>query len=68
MSMRAANISVLIGAVILGFVISFGFFVRLGVVPPVVLVLISMIGVGLVTAGLLYTHDNDHHMTLAGGK
>jgi hypothetical protein len=67
MSMRAANISVLVGAVILGFVISFGFFVRLGVVPPVLLVLISMVGVGLVTAGLLYTHDNGH-MTLAGGK
>lgn len=62
--MRAANISVLVGAVILGFVVSFGFFIRLGVVPPVLLVLVSMVGVGLVTAGLLYSHD-DGHMTLA---
>lgn len=68
MSMRAANISVLVGAVLLGFVISFGFFIRMGVVPPVLLVLISMIGVGLVTSGLLYSHNSGHHMTLAGEK
>lgn len=68
MSTRAANISILVGAVVLGFVISFGFFVRMGVVPPVLLVLISMIGVGLVTSGLLYSHNSGHHMTLAGGK
>lgn len=68
MNTRTANISILIGAVLLGFVISFGFFIRLGVVPPVLLVLISMVGVGLVTAGLLYTHENGHHMSLIGGK
>ena len=67
MSNRSANISVLVGAVLLGFVISFGFFIRLGVVPPFLLVLVSMIGVGLVTSGLLYAHD-DHPMSLAGGK
>ncbi len=66
MSTRGANIAVLFGAVMLGFVISFGFFIRLGVVPPVLLVIISMLGVGLVAAGLLYTHDG--HAALAREK
>jgi hypothetical protein len=57
MSTHGANLAVLIGAVMLGFVISFGFFIRLGVMPPVLLVIVSMVGVGLVAAGLLYTHD-----------
>ena len=68
MSMRAANISVLVGAVLLSFVISFGFFIRMGVVPPALLVLITMIGVGLITAGRLYSHDSGHQMVLPGGK
>jgi hypothetical protein len=66
MGTRGANVAVLIGAVMLGFVISFGFFIRLGVVPPVLLVIISMLGVGLVAAGLLYTHDG--HVALAREK
>jgi hypothetical protein len=66
MSTHGANIAVMIGAVTLSFVVSFGFFVRLGVVPPVLLVLISMVGVGMVTAGLLFSHDGQR--VTAGGK
>jgi len=52
--------------VIFSFVVSFGFFIRLGAVPPLLLVIISMVGVGMVTAGLLYSHDG--HIMTAGGK
>ncbi|HZO83374.1 MAG TPA: hypothetical protein VFB33_16895 [Candidatus Binataceae bacterium] len=68
---RYANIAVVLGAVMLAFVISFGFFVRLGVAPPFLLVLLTMLGVGLLAAGLLFNHDNGisrRHGATAGGK
>jgi hypothetical protein len=68
---RFANISVVVGAVMLAFVVSFGFFVRLGVAPPFLLVLVAMLGVGLLTAGVLFNHNNGithHHGATAGGK
>ncbi len=68
---RYANISVVLGAVMLAFVVSFGFFVRLGVAPPFLLVLLAMLGVGLLSAGILFNHDNGinhRHGATAGGK
>lgn len=70
-SVRFANISVLVGAVMLAFVVSFGFFVRLGLVPPFLLVLLTMLGAGLLTAGLLFNHANGvehHHGATAAGR
>lgn len=68
---RFANIAVVIGAVMLAFVVSFGFFVRLGVFPPFLLILLAMLGVGLLAAGILFNHNNgiSHHSgATAGGK
>ena len=68
---RFGNIAVVIGAVMLAFVVSFGFFVQLGVFPPFLLILLAMLGVGLFTAGVLFNHNNgvshQPHVS-AGGK
>lgn len=68
---RFANIAVVLGAVMVAFVISFGFFVKLGVFPPFLLILLAMIGAGLLAAGMLANHGNGitHRSgVIAGGK
>ncbi|GEM_PF-2326868 len=61
---RLAGFSVIFGAMLLAASVNIAFFLGKGAVPPFLLVILpSMLGAGLLTAGILYKRDlfaNNH--------
>lgn len=59
---RVADISVIVGVMLLAFIFSFEYFISMArVFPPFILILTSMIGSGLLAAGVLFNYHNGHN-------
>ena len=58
---KYADISVIVGVMLLSFIFSFEYFISMArVVPPFLMILTSMVGSGLLTAGILFIYHNGH--------
>jgi len=53
---------VIVGVMLLAFIFSFDYFISMArVFPPFILILASMVGSGLLTAGVLFNYHNGHN-------
>lgn len=59
---KFADVSVIAGVMLLAFIFSFEYFISMArVFPPFLMILTSMVGSGLLAAGILYNYHNGHN-------